>query len=361
MSASTRNSPSSVLSAKSHLQTLAAVAALGFVVGSVVLGANLLIARRLAGHVSGRPYASVFHRLDDPVDILFALGDGQANLALTRDPTLSHPNVFLGGKNEAAYRVERPLQGYLGWLFSLGQVRWAEEGLIIVTLIGCSVAACGCGELLRRRGLSPWLGLLVIEVPGALAAIRQVGPELLGMGLVCFGIIAAEDGEVWLAVGMFTLGGLARETYLVVPLVYVIKNRRFLFPHLVWIGWIAIVWLRFDALGPIAKIGGSRLFTWPLWGLIQSLPHLRFAAVTVPLIISVPMLSTLSIKFARRDPLTRIVMLYAITAIFMGQTVWTWWASFTRPLLPLFGFALVALAAHAATSRRAGFNQPLRT
>jgi len=307
----------------------------------------------LVGHVSGRPYPDVFNRLDDPVDILFALGDGQAYLALARDPTLSHPSVFLGGKEDAAYRAQRPIQGYLGWLFSLGQKRWAEEGLIIATLLGCSFAASACGEVLRRRGLTPWLGLLVIELPGALAGIRQLGPELLGLGLVCFGVLAAEDGDVWLAVGMFSLAGLARETYLIVPFVYLFKDRRFLIPFFAWIGWIALIWFRYGALGPTAHIGGSRLFTWPLWGLIQALPHLRFAAITVPLIFSIPVLCVFTVRLARRDPLSRLVVLYSIAAIFMGPTVWNWWASFTRPMLPLMAFALIALAADATRKRQA--------
>ena len=76
--------------------------------------------------------------------------------------------------------------------------------------------------------------------------------------------------------------------------------------------------------------------------------------MTVPLMFSIPVLCVLSVRFARRDPLSRLVVLYTIAAILMGPTVWNWWASFTRPMLPLMAFALIALGGDATRKRQAG-------
>lgn len=326
------------------IRRLIPVAIAGLALGSLIILANLAVARRTVGHTKGIPYANVFHRVDNPVDVLFALGDGQAFVALARDPTLSHPEAFLAGKDQAAFRAERPLQGYLGWLFSLGQARWAEEGVMIATIMGCSLAAAGCAELLRRRRLSPWLGLVVLELPGSLAAIRQFGPELLGLGLVCFGIASLDDERPWLAITLFTFAGLARETYLLVPLIYVLRDKRFLLPQVVWIGWVGAVWLRFGAFGPLANPEGTPLLTAPFVGLAHAVSQLKFAPVTASLIVVIPLLIFASLRRAPRDRLTHIALIYGVFAVFMGQSVWNWWASFSRPLLPLTAFALIALA-----------------
>jgi hypothetical protein len=333
------------------IRRLIPVAIAGLALGSLIILANLAVARRTVGHTKGYPYANVFQRLDNPVDLLFALGDGQSFVALARDPTLSHPEAFLAGKDQAAFRAERPVQGYLGWVFSLGQARWAEEGLMIATILGCSLAAAGCGELLRRRHVSPWLGLVVLELPGSLAAVRQFGPELLGLGLVCFGIANLDDERPWLAITLFSFAGLARETYLLVPLIYVLRDKRFLLPHVVWIGWVSAVWLRFGAFGPVANPEGTPLITAPFVGLAHAISHLKFAPVTALLIVSIPLLILASVRRAPRDRLTHVAMIYGVFAICMGKSVWNWWASFSRPLLPLTAFALIALAGSAVKDK----------
>src|SRR5205085_423283 len=48
-----------------------------------------------------------------------ATGDGQAFEAVGRDPTLSDPDVFTTGRGDYAYRAQRPLLGWIGWLGTL--------------------------------------------------------------------------------------------------------------------------------------------------------------------------------------------------------------------------------------------------
>ena len=319
------------------------------------MSVNLLSAKRLVGHTPGIPYANVFNRLDDPLDILFALGDGQSSVALARDPSLSHPHVFLGGNDQAAFRAGRPLQGYLGWMFSLGRPEWAEEGVAAATLLGCAVAVGGCAELLRRRRLNPWLALIILELPGSLAAIRQFGPELIGLGLAFFAIACLEDDKVGLAILLFTLAGLARETYLLIPLVYMFFRRdwRLLWPVAAWLSWSVVPWIRFGAWGPNASPNGSRLITLPFIGLARAFGEMRFAPLSLLLIAAVPLLVLVCLRKAPADPLTHVVVVYSAFSIFMGQAVWNWWASFSRPLLPLTACALIVLAASMARAQTA--------
>jgi hypothetical protein len=332
--------------ASSRKLTLRQVASLGLIaafVGGAIVAVNLYVAHRLGTHVSGTPYADVLVRLDDPLDILFALGDGQASVAIARDPTLSHVEVFRGANGEASLRASRPLQGYLGWIFSVGHPQWAEEGVLIATLFGCSFAVIGCGELFRRRKQSPWLGLLVLELPGSLAAIRQFGPEIIGLGLVALALVARDDDRPWLSVALFSLAGLARETYLLIPLLFAWRDRRLLIPHSIWFAWVCFVWLRFGTFGPLVNLHGSRLLVPPFSGLARAIPHLDFPLVTGFLLAFIPVTVILVWLKRGQDPLTPIVISYGIFAIFLSGAILDWWASFSRVLLPMTAFAMVAL------------------
>jgi hypothetical protein len=325
---------------------LVCVAVAGGIIGVAMIAVNLYTAARLEGHIRpSTPYADVFSKLDDPVDILFALGDGQGFVALARDPTLANLKAFRGSRDEASLRASRPLQGYLGWVFSVGRPQWAEEGVMVATVVGCSIAALGCALLLRRRRQSPWLALIVLELPGALAAIRQLGPELLGLGLVALALVARDEDRPWESVCLFALAGLARETYLLIPLVLAIRERRYLLPHIVWLGWTGVVWLRFGAWPPTIHLSGTRLLVFPFTGLARALPRLQFWPMTITLMILVPVLLIAVIQRRRQDPLTRFVAAYGVLSLFLNPVIWAWWASFSRVLLPMTAFGSIALLA----------------
>ena len=337
-----QRSPAAIRSSRQ----LAYVAVAGGIVGVAMIAVNLYTAARLEGHIlPSTPYADVFSKLDDPVDILFALGDGQAFVAVARDPTLSNLKAFRGVRGEAALRASRPLQGYLGWVFSAGHPQWAEEGVMIATAVGCSIAVLGCALLLRRRRQNPWLALLVLELPGALAGIRQLGPEGLGLGLVALALVARDEDRPWASVCLFALAGLARETYLLIPLVLAIRERRYLIPHVVWLAWTAVVWLRFGAWPPTVHLSGTRLLVLPFTGIARALPRLQFWPMTIALMILVPVLVIAVINRRRKDPLTRFVVAYGVLSLFLNPVIWAWWASLSRVLLPMTAFASIALLA----------------
>lgn len=325
------------------------IAFAGLILGGFIIAISVLQTRHLVGNITGDPYAHVFERLDDPLDILFALGDGQGFVAFARDPTLSHPEVFVV-RGEGAYRADRPMQGYLGWALSFGQKNWAEEGLIAATVLGCGMAVASCGELLRRRGRNPWLGLLLLLLPGSIAGIRQFSPEVIGFGFVCLGLITADDNRDWLSILFLSLAGLCRETYLIVPALLIFpKGRRFAVPILAWLAWALIVWSRFGTFGPTANVAGAKVLGLPFVGLIRAIPRLHFAPVTALVMATIPILVLACVRERRKDPFTAYVVAYGLLAIFLRYYSWLWWPSFSRPLLPLTALALIALA----TKRRA--------
>src|SRR4051812_39881283 len=52
--------------------------------------------------------------LSDGFELLMVQSDGQAYTTLARDPSLARPSEF-ESTEEAAYRAQRPLLGYLTW------------------------------------------------------------------------------------------------------------------------------------------------------------------------------------------------------------------------------------------------------
>jgi len=342
---STRSSPTSSANARAaNARRIAAVGVVGAALGGALLLPHLAHAHALIGHLRGTPYVTGFDSLDHPLEVLFALGDGQSFVALARDPTLSNLTQFRGARGQAALRADRPLQGYLGWVFSAGNPTAAEGGVVAASLFGAGLAAAGCGELLRRRGRSPWLGLLVLILPSAIAGLRAFGPEFVGLGFVCFGLAMKDERKTWAAVLFFALAGLSRETYLLVPLLFAFKERRYLIPIATWLAWTGIVWLRFGAWGPTVTLDGTRLLVPPLFGFTHALHELQSPVATILCMVAIPVAVIATLDRRRHDPLTRIVVAYGLFSIFFDWVVWVFWASFTRTLLPLFAFSLIALA-----------------
>ena len=323
----------------------------------VLLACLLLIpfgvwANGLIGHLRGVPYVKGFEveTLHNPRDVLLALGDGMAFAALARDPTLSNLDAFRGERNEAALRSERPLEPYLGWIISGGDPDRARNGIVVATLLGAGFAVAATSELLRKRGKSPWFSLLFLLLPGSLASLRAFGPELMGFGFVALALVMDSEHRPWPAAVCFSLAGLSRETYLLVPLVLAVRQRRYLIPHIVWLLWTAVVWLRFDAWPPTIHLAGTRLLVVPLTGIARALPHLQFRALTIAVMTTVPVLVIAVLDRRRTDPLTRFVVVYGAFSLLLNPIIWVWWASFSRVLLPLFAFAGIALLGRSPTT-----------
>ena len=314
-------------------------------------------AKGLIGHLSGIPYVRGFEveTLHDPRDVLLALGDGMAFAALARDPSLSNLNAFRGDRNEAALRSERPLEPYIGWILSGGDPHRARSAIVVATLLGAGFAVAATSELLRQRGRSPWFALLLLLLPGSLASLRAFGPELMGFAFIALALVFDSQQRTWPAVLCFSLAGLSRETYLLIPLVLAIRERRYLIPHFVWLAWTAVVWFRFGAWPPTVHLAGTRLLVPPLTGLAHALSRLQFRPLTIALMTLVPVLVVAVLDRRRKDPLTRFVVAFGIFSLFLNRVIWVWWASFTRVLLPMFALALIALLGedeHALTAER---------
>jgi hypothetical protein len=285
----------------------------------------------------GVPYTQAFFPASNAIEALANSGDGQAFGAIATDPTISSADVFRGNTREAAYRWQRPLFGYLGWLVSGGNPDWLASSLWVITMASVGLLAAVSARIVHRHGGSLWVGAAVVLFPGVMAVVLWTGPEALGAALALGGCLWWQRRRTALAVFVFVLAALCRETLLLIPFIIVVEafgrrqwERRhwsLSTPALVFIGWIALVhgrlgipfvgmaqrmseWTAFDWFSVVALVVGS-IVTWgrcPQWR-GQILGHWALASV-------------------------------------MGHLVWARSFDFGRPLLPLYvlstvGFGIV--------------------
>jgi hypothetical protein len=187
------------------------------------------------------------------LETLVANGDGEAYAQVARDPLMSHLSGFDSPyfRNQAEYRLSRPLWGWLIFLASFGQKAWTFG--VMFALEWLSVAALA--YIATRK---TWWGLAILLLPGVISAVTTLTPEPFGMALAL--------------TGWFPLIGLVRETYLLFPLAAFIKTRqrKYLIPFAVYGGWQAIVYLRGargEPKGLLGLPGQGFLHAVPNWTL----------------------------------------------------------------------------------------------
>jgi hypothetical protein len=300
------------------------------------------------GPTSVGAFTTSYHNrvLDDPLELLLVQSDGQAFASLARDPLLARPEVFRTDA-EAAYRAQRPLLPYAAWALSFGRSGWVPPALALLAAAGTGLAVAGVAQLLiERRAPAKW-SLLVLLFPGTYAALSYCGPEPLGCGLAIWGLVAWSKRRMVPALVLFALGGLCRETLLLVPaalLLVALRHRRMrefiglastFLPYVLWVG---IVRLRVGALPTDA--GRGRLGA-PFTGMIDGLSiatgeTVAYAAICLAI-------GACALALARRDPLCIVVAVNLAFATVMGSEVWINWPFFGRVFLPLDALALVVI------------------
>jgi hypothetical protein len=291
--------------------------------------------------------------------------DGQAWAALARDPTLSHPEVFHDGTKEFVYRAQRPLFGWLVWAASFGQPDLVAGAEVAMTCLGIGFLAATSVLLADRLGRVRRYGALTVLLPGSLLVGLILGPEPLAVGFAVLGVYwwLGSPRRLGLAVVMFTLGVLCRDTLLLVPvavgacdLVYRRRPLREIAPLAVapitYAAWVVSLRVRFG-YWPTQADASSRLGP-PFVGWFHAIPHLD--ALSAASFVLGAVLVVIAIRRDRSSPLTWCVAAGALSTIFYGTDVLA--TESYRPLLALYVFGVIM--ALPAARRGAGTRKPAR-
>lgn len=335
----------------------------------------------------GRLVTAVFDPPTSPVELFHNQGDGQFFVHGAQDPFLRSPERIRGGPNEQAYRLQRPLFGWLGWLASGGEASRAAWAMVVVTVLSVGLLAAVAAALAQARGYSGLWGLAVLTFPGVYMNLLRCGPEVLGTALLGLGWLAVAprgwmgadrreergrpEGWQW-ALVWFALAGLTRESFLLVPVVLAMVTywgqsharkrpenlvraeiagdgisapARFgdwawpLGAVLPWLIWVAI--LRLVVGGwPRGSGGGERMASVPFGGLAEGVGAWRAGEwVSFALVIGTALVGAFLSRCRTERALVAAHLGFSAT---FGYVVWATWAGFSRVLLPLSLIGLVA-------------------
>lgn len=273
------------------------------------------------------PYVSLYDEPSNRLEANLNQGDGQAYAALARDPLLLRPEVFREGVEEAAYRNQRPLFGWLGWATSLGQPSLVPYDLLLWSLVGFVSVAVAVGFGLARRGANPVWSLIVALSPGALVTLDWMGPDALTAAMAVAGAMAWLDDRPALATTLLVAAALLRETSLLVVGALVLHElwvRRdrlrkippLIVPAAAYLGWVGVVYLRLGALPSDA--GGGRIGA-PVAGLADAMggwaPRDYLSAA---LLLG---LGVVALVLGRRDPMGWIAGAFIVASLLLGEEV----------------------------------------
>lgn len=279
-------------------------------------------------------------------------GDGQLFASEAVDPLAAHPERIRGDFGVQAYRLQRPLLGWMGWLGSGADRDAVPVALIVLSVVSVVALTAVVGYWIRAQGHDPAVALLVPFLPGALTDLVRVGPEALATALALLGCLAwlrSTSQQKALAVAAFALAALGRESLLILPIALAVdecwRHRRLTKPAvkllasgLPYLGWLAVIRVRVGAW-PSSSANLSKV---PLEGLIQGMSHWSWPDVLF-FMLSVA-LAVWAFVVTRARWIRLVIAAHAVFAAVFGEIVWMTWTGFGRVLLPVNALCLVVLA-----------------
>jgi hypothetical protein len=334
-------------------------------------------------------YSQLISTMYDPptnaVENALIRGDGQLFAGLATDPLVQRPEMVRGGPSEEAYRYQRPMYGWIGWIASLGQRTRVAWALVTVTVLSVVLLVVLAARWLAEMGAHPLWALAILVMPGVFVDLMLVGPECLGLALVVIGLrqwtrtseasraesaprLGGNRQIPWISVACFAAAGLCRETLLLVPFVLMVAsavNRRLWAavsvslaagPYLAWVLFLRVrigAWPRPTAHAPALSLlpfGGLLrvLNSWGPGGFV-------FAAAIIGGAV-------IALTLGQRSTLRLLVAAHLALAAMLGEAVWIRYTAFGRVLLPLWVLSLLAVApALAARGRLRALRPPVET
>ena len=359
---------------------IARAVAAGLVVG--VLFWSLVadrVARDYKGNVSGVILIShqffdkspIAGREDIPQSLVFAPGggyDGQFFYFMTFDPFLTafrhEPQRYSDYIDFPPYRYGRI--GFSLLTKILSGDRPARYPVTMVALVLTALAICGMllGAIAHSHGLSPWLGLLILLVPGFWQSALSTLPEPLAVAFVLAAYLCMQRQNWWACGALLGMAMLVRETggglvlALTVGIALAGKWRQsaivavlaFL-PVVLWKGFLGwVFWEGFGMAGVLAHPNDAGL---PFAGVVELWEaiargeyfggqwNLVRAGLTYPILTTGAAALAMAVMIKRPSPVAAAALFYGLlTIMFNYEAVWLHVGNAQRLTIDLF----VALA-----------------
>lgn len=319
-----------------------------------------------SGPVGGGPLISSMYapKATSSVEEALVKGDGQVFAGQATDPAVRRTDMVAGPPEEQAYRYQRPLYGWVGWIASGGQRHNVAWALVAVTVLS-TVALVGVAAMwLAVNGREPALALALLLTPGVFVDLTWVGPEVLGTALALIGTLrwlrrTSSEGSksMVITIAFFAAASLCRETLLLLPAILalvevwrrnLLRSALLAITAVPYVSWVLFLRVRIGAW-PRGAID-DRISFIPFRGLIGAASgwgalDFMFAGATIGL-------AMLAAWRHRHDAFGAMVAGHVLFASVLGAPVWDNFSAYGRVLLPMTTLTLLALAVRAPATAR---------
>jgi hypothetical protein len=212
--------------------------------------------------------------------------DGVYYYAMAIDPLIRgnvHTLIDL-----AAYRYGHPLHSWLAYIISFGQAKFVPLALLVLSLAGLGLIGWFTSKLSLFFGYSPWLGVLVVSLPGFLFVTANSTTETFGAGFILMFayLLLMKSTKIWLIALCSIILCLDKEQYVLIVLaafLWLVKSRstinaihsrarKLLFAFISGPVALALWYLYVHSrLGVLPTHYESGNITWPFAGWIRTL------------------------------------------------------------------------------------------
>jgi hypothetical protein len=233
------------------------------------------------------------------------------------------------------------------WAGSFGQPDWVPGSLVVLTCLGVGLLAAASVLLADQQGRVRRFAAFTVVLPGSLLILMILGPEPLGAALGVLGVYwwFGPPRRAALAVLMFTLAVLTRDTMVLVPLAVAVfelvrarRGARYVLPlaiapgvYLGWIAWLHARW------GHWPTDPHAQRLAPPFVGWVQSIGDVEL--IRTGSFILGAILLVVALRRAPGSPLTWIVVAFALSTVFYGAIVLG--TESYRPLLAMYVFGVI--------------------
>jgi hypothetical protein len=144
--------------------------------------------------------------------------DGQFYYFIAADPAEAHHYI-----DDPPYRYSRILYPMASRVLGGGDPDAIPYAMLALNWLALGLGAAAMAAWFKRKGFTPWLGLLFGLYPGFAIALQRDLTEIFGYSLLACAIYLFDFGGkrgLYLAAGVFALAALSRETTALFALLY---------------------------------------------------------------------------------------------------------------------------------------------
>ena len=327
---------------------------------------------------TGRLISSMYDPPKNAIENALVKGDGQIFAGMATDPLAKQADMVRGGPSQQAFRYQRPMYGWLGWIASVGKREVVAWALVAITALSIALLVYAVAGWLVTEGSYPGWALLILIMPGVISNLTWLGPEALGVALITIGlkrwmligsaeanyVVPMSDCPDKRSIACFAAAGLCHESFLIVPLVLLVdstakRRLRFVLAAAIssvpYIAWLAFLRIRIGAWPKSSVVG--RFSLMPFAGMLQASTGWGAADWFFASIILT--LAAIALIIGRKPDLQELILVYLVIAATLGEPVWARFQDFGRVLLPLTVLSLVAVVLTIHVHANGRYKQPI--